>query len=94
MVLVASPCVQGCDSDTPLYIAQNSATALTSSKPFNINYQIGSASGTVARDSISFAGYTNPRQVKKFLIFLSFWKESTNLLLSSRLLVFRSCHLF
>lgn len=64
MVLVASPCIQGCDSSTPLYIAQNSVTSLTSSKPFNINYQIGSASGTVARDTITFAGHTNPRQVR------------------------------
>lgn len=61
-MLVSSPCSFGCSSDTPLYNAKDSSTAITSTRPYAINYQVGSDSGTIAQDRMEFGGFTVANQ--------------------------------
>lgn len=59
MILAVENC-NGCSKTTPGYTATTSTSASSSATPFDITYGSGSASGTLAQDAVSIAGYTHP----------------------------------
>lgn len=63
LLLATAPC-SGCETTTPLYNEAKSTSSIATTKPFSITYGTGAASGTLAQDVMSMAGYTIKQQVR------------------------------
>lgn len=64
MLLATSPCVSGCEPDTPIYHPSLSSTSAASSEDFSTRFGTGRADGKLVRDVVSFAGYSLEDQVR------------------------------
>lgn len=62
-LILAEPNCQGCQTNTPGYQPSSSSTSSTAESNFQIQYGSGSASGSLVKDSVSIANYTQPNQI-------------------------------
>lgn len=62
LIVQTAPCLSGCDSTTPLYRPGDSSTSSTNKSTFSINYQVGSATGSIISDVVGFGGYSQVQQ--------------------------------
>ncbi|GAA6043251.1 hypothetical protein JCM8097_008487 [Rhodosporidiobolus ruineniae] len=62
-LILAEPDCSGCQTTTPGYDPNTSSTSSTSEASFQITYGSGDGSGSLVKDTVSIANYTQPDQI-------------------------------